>query len=240
MGSKQAMFVVALLVVLVAGPVAGARVDLASLLISSSNANAEARSHTTPWVRPTTWFDRLMKESICDEPSYRTNLLNYIKEMPFLGLFDDIKGTTKFEASGMTIADHWLWVVFDNLHALGRIDEQFEFKDPRNLLVGPLGDDSQFEGLTYSEVSKHFFAVEEVYDSEEHGLHPFVHEIEVTKDAKTYTTVARCPIHFVLTHENKGFEGLHLHEHDNHRILMGLCEGEVGEVGRHRRGNNQQ
>lgn len=27
----------------------------------------------------------------------------------------------------------------------GRIDEQFEFKDPRNLLVGPLGDDSQFE-----------------------------------------------------------------------------------------------
>jgi hypothetical protein len=53
-------------------------------------------------------------------------------------------------------------------------------------------------------------------------------EIEVTKDAKTYTTVARCPIHFVLTHENKGFEGLHLHEHDSHRILMGLCEGEVG------------
>lgn len=100
----------------------------------------------------------------------------------------------------MTIANDWLWVVFDNLHALGeqqealpallraaagpclsvlpmatecrqqaqlaappagwgslltdavcvvcpagRIDEQFEFKDPRNMLVGPLGDDSQFE-----------------------------------------------------------------------------------------------
>lgn len=97
----------------------------------------------------------------------------------------------------MTIANEWLWVVFDNLHALGeqatthwqsecadtstisavslhttnqqtsggifniesadlhvllygvcgagRIDEQFEFKDPRNLLVGELGDDSQFE-----------------------------------------------------------------------------------------------
>jgi hypothetical protein len=25
----------------------------------------------------------------------------------------------RFEASGMTIANEWLWVVFDNLHALG-------------------------------------------------------------------------------------------------------------------------
>jgi hypothetical protein len=25
----------------------------------------------------------------------------------------------RFEASGMTIANGWLWVVFDNLHALG-------------------------------------------------------------------------------------------------------------------------
>lgn len=28
--------------------------------------------------------------------TYRTHLLGYIKEMPFLGLFDDIKGTTKY------------------------------------------------------------------------------------------------------------------------------------------------
>jgi hypothetical protein len=104
---------------------------------------------------------QLLRSSPCKH-THRTNLLNYIKEMPFLGLFDDIKGTTKyacgsvchhscsqpqtawpgpepfptfhtsltrhmllswavcrFEASGMTIADHWLWVVFDNLHALG-------------------------------------------------------------------------------------------------------------------------
>lgn len=69
-------------------------------------------------------------------------------------------------------------------------------------------------------------------DSQTKGLLAYallscLQEIEVTNDGKSYTTVARCPIHFVLTHENKGFEGLHLHEHDNHRILMGLCEGEV-------------
>jgi hypothetical protein len=43
---------------------------------------------------------------------------------------------------------------------------------------------------------------------------------------KTYKTVSRCPVHYVLTHENKGFEGLHLHEHNDHSFLLGLCEGE--------------
>lgn len=51
-------------------------------------------------------------------------------------------------------------------------------------------------------------------------------ELELSKDGKGYRTVSRCPIHFVLTHDNKGFEGLHLHEHEGHRYMMGLCEGE--------------
>lgn len=33
---------------------------------------------------------------MCDDEEYRKQLLPYIKEMPFLGLFDDIKGTTKY------------------------------------------------------------------------------------------------------------------------------------------------
>jgi hypothetical protein len=39
----------------------------------------------------------------------------------------------------------WLWVVFDNLHALGRVDEHFQFRSPDNRLVGVMGEDSQFE-----------------------------------------------------------------------------------------------
>lgn len=31
------------------------------------------------------------------------------------------------------------------LRTSGRVDEQFEFRDPRNLLIGELGEDSQFE-----------------------------------------------------------------------------------------------
>lgn len=51
-------------------------------------------------------------------------------------------------------------------------------------------------------------------------------KIKVNDDGKTYTTVAICPIHFTLTHENKGFEGLHLHEQGEHCYMLGLCEGE--------------
>jgi hypothetical protein len=36
----------------------------------------------------------------CDRPGYRKALLKPIKEMPFIGLFEDLKGKRKFEASG--------------------------------------------------------------------------------------------------------------------------------------------
>ena len=42
-------------------------------------------------------------------------------------LFDVLADViVRFEASGMTTANGWLWVVFDNLHTLARIDEHFQ------------------------------------------------------------------------------------------------------------------
>lgn len=51
-------------------------------------------------------------------------------------------------------------------------------------------------------------------------------EIKIQGDGEGYKTISLCPIHFVLTHENKGFEGLHIHEHEGHTVMLGLCEGE--------------
>lgn len=56
-------------------------------------------------------------------------------------------------------------------------------------------------------------------------LPPCLQELKVSDDGRTYKTVSRCPYHFLLTHDNKGFEGLHLHEHDGHTFMLGLCEG---------------
>lgn len=162
----------------------------------------------------------------CEDLKFRKSLLTYIKEVPFIGLFEDVLGSTRFEASGMTIAKDHMWIVFDNLHALGRVKEQFEFRDPDNKLVveDEHEQDSQFEGITYIESSGHFYTVEEVAEHEGR-LHPFVHELEVSRDLASFRTIARCPVHYVLEHENKGFEGLHYHEAGDTRLLLGLCEG---------------
>jgi hypothetical protein len=36
------------------------------------------------------------KPTECDDEQFRKQLLSYIKEMPFIGLFDDIRSTTKW------------------------------------------------------------------------------------------------------------------------------------------------
>jgi len=146
--------------------------------------------------------------------------------MPFVGLFDDVRESATFEASGMTSANGWLWVVFDNLKSIGRIDEHFVFRGDGNKLIGETGEDSQFEGLTYVKSSGHFLAVQEVVNDETHGLIPYVEEIDIDKNEDTYKVINKCHVHYELSHGNKGFEGLHLHEADNgEQFLMGLCEG---------------
>ncbi|KAF6251183.1 hypothetical protein COO60DRAFT_1562562 [Scenedesmus sp. NREL 46B-D3] len=173
----------------------------------------------------------------CDEKDFRKSMLKLIKEMPLIGLFDDIKNETKFEASGMTIApyqdkqydtDEWLWIVFDNLHALGRVDRHFEFASKKNMLVGhkPGEKDSQFEGITYVESTGNFIVMEEVRYHDEHDkLHPFTHELRLTADGTQYETLRVCPVHYELKHENKGFEGVHFQQRGEEGLLMGLCEG---------------
>lgn len=106
----------------------------------------------------------------------------------------------------MTSARGRLWIVFDNIHAIGRVDEHFQFRSPNNALVGALGDDSQFEGLSYDDKTGHFYAVEEVVEAGDSHLHPYAREIAVDERAGTYRTVNRCPVHYQLTHTNKGFE----------------------------------
>ena len=89
----------------------------------------------------------------CDAPHFRKTVLKLIREMPFIGLFDDVRESAKFEASGMTSANGWLWVVFDNLKTIGRIDEHFVFRGDSNKLVGEAGEDSQFEVRTQAQAS---------------------------------------------------------------------------------------
>lgn len=45
------------------------------------------------------------------------------------------------------------------------------------------------QGLTFVESTGHFIAIEEVKDHEQHGLHPYTHELKVNEDSTDYSTV---------------------------------------------------
>ena len=58
--------------------------------------------------------------SICDSKLWREQSLKLIKEVPFAGLFKDLHGESKFEASGLVHVNSSYFVVFDRCDALKR------------------------------------------------------------------------------------------------------------------------
>ena len=84
------------------------------------------------------------------------------------------------------------------------------------------------KGLTYVASRDSFITVVEAHDDAHHGLVPLTEEVVMSKDGKDYSVRRRCPVHYTLSHENKGFEGLHYHEDaaKGQHYLFGLCEGE--------------
>lgn len=160
----------------------------------------------------------------CRDPTLRSSTLKLLKETPFSGLFRDAKGVTKFEGSGMVSYKGKYLVVFDSLMALGLLDDRFQFRDPGNVLIGDIGPESQFEGISVMENGNVLLLVE----SAEHpdGYKPETIEVKVADDNSGYEIVRNCVVDYVLSHANKGFEGMAYHvDGKGGRYLLGLCEG---------------
>ncbi len=61
------------------------------------------------------------------------------------------------------IPNHYA-IVFDNLNAVGIIGDRFQFRLPTNKLVGPLGEDSQFEGVAMMPENGHVLLLHEALE----------------------------------------------------------------------------
>ena len=78
-------------------------------------------SQAAPVDRANTIFDLLAfgrhhrhpRASLCDRTDWRKKSLKLINEIPFAGLFRDLHGETKFEASGLVRVNNTYYVVFD-------------------------------------------------------------------------------------------------------------------------------
>ena len=120
---------------------------------------------------------RHSKETICEKTDWRKHVMKLIKEVPFAGIFRDLQGETKFEASGLVHVNNTYYAVFDRckhsllclmtpagkqgqLHelkrklccshrSLGVVNDELEAMSAANFLAGEIGGESQFEGITY-------------------------------------------------------------------------------------------
>eukprot|EP00798_Chlamydomonas_sp_ICE-L_P032555 gene32555-17274_t len=163
----------------------------------------------------------------CYSKEYRKRTLKTMWEMPFIGLFSDLRNQTKFEASGATIAKGYAWVIFDSLRTVGRISLDFNFRSEDNILVPEKDEEeeeSQFEGIEYSPETDTFLIVTEVYIADGDRLQSRTEEVKMADDYSSFEVIRECLIDFTFEHENKGFEGIYYFKRDNHRYFMGLCE----------------
>lgn len=56
---------------------------------------------------------RHSKETLCEKLDWRKHVMKLIKEVPFAGIFRDLQGETKFEASGLVHVNSTYYAVFD-------------------------------------------------------------------------------------------------------------------------------
>ncbi|GIL71204.1 hypothetical protein Vretifemale_1802 [Volvox reticuliferus] len=110
--------------------------------------------------------------------------------------------------------------------SLGQVDLRFSFRGPFNKLVGPVGEESRFEGISYDNVTDTFFVLRESMEHEEHGLVPLTEELRLTDCGNKVEVLGRCVVPFALQDVNKGFESLVVFWRDGKRRMLGLCEGE--------------
>jgi hypothetical protein len=175
------------------------------------------------WMR-SPWSQKL--GDICTDEDWRKTSLKLVRELPIAGLFRDLKGTTRWEASGTDIVDgDKLFMVFDSLDYVGYVSTAFDYRAPQNKLIGREADqESSFEAIMFSPDTKTFLLVREtVPDGEDDLYRPSV--VEARIGLSDYETIQECPVDYDFDAANKGFEGGAYFNVGGERYLLGLCEG---------------
>ncbi|HEX6755719.1 MAG TPA: hypothetical protein VF109_07205 [Mycobacteriales bacterium] len=140
------------------------------------------------------------------------------------------EGAGRFEASGVLAYGGWLWVIFDNVPHVARIDPALVGGDPRAVLVRRPGEATGYEDIAHDPVDGRFFLLIEAVRHPSGGYLAQVQE----NDAELRPVATRW-LDFPLDRPNKGLEGLSCVRRDGRTHLLALCEGNRcrgGEAGR--------
>lgn len=189
---------------------------------------------------------------VCLDPDFSKHTLKAaIPPRPFAGMFKNLRGQRKFEASDVIKVNRngtdQYYIVFDNLFSIGRVDASAPIHDDRNVLIGTPGIDSGYEAIVYDNVSDTFFVTIEalpirnalrIHRNEptdpEELRGPFVgviRELKLPSEGSEPVHEGEpisCPIAYAFPSGNKGFEGMFIHRTGPHHgglYLIALCEG---------------
>jgi len=136
-------------------------------------------------------------------------------------------GIRKFEASDVT-GMGWdsVLVVFDNSFRIAKVGSYAAQATENTLLTWPgdVGEDSQFEGITYNTSSDSFLVVQEEIEGEDGQRRAIIFDVKIVGDA--VQVLDQCTSEWTFVKENKGFEGAAVYTTTNgESLLLGLCEG---------------
>lgn len=167
----------------------------------------------------------------CEKGTYSKRTLQLAYELPFIALFTDTLGQTKFEASSVVIAnDHYAYAVCDSSWSLSKFRTDLKPFSPDNVQVVSTELPSSKEESGYEALfqdGSFFYVVRESIQQDDKSYHAEIEQLLLSDDGQQYTAVNRQITEFEFEGDSKGFEGaIAVHDNkDGALVILGLCEG---------------
>jgi len=135
---------------------------------------------------------------------------------------DIVKGRDDqhFEASGVSLKDGYLHIIFDDVPSLLRIRPDWRYIAEEPALLHLKGTGAGYEDITFQSSTGHWFCLIEAVKTGEDTYLPRIDEFD-----KSFSFIRSCWLNFLIRIGNKGFEGLSIMHHGGVEYLLCLCEG---------------
>ncbi|MDM8531319.1 hypothetical protein QUF63_09105 [Anaerolineales bacterium HSG25] len=172
------------------------------------------------------------------QPPYQAGTmpaLQFVSELKLAKLLpDDEVETDRLEASGVQIVADNIYVVFDNLPHVARLNRDLSRFRLGRWLYHPDADSALgFEDITYNPHTERFYLLVEAVsideekddDNDNDDDDDDTFQSRVIESSVDVTTPTIHWLDFEFEHENKGFEGLAYLHRGGADYLLALCEG---------------
>ncbi|GAX10831.1 hypothetical protein FisN_31Hh038 [Fistulifera solaris] len=165
----------------------------------------------------------------CEKGTYSERTLQLAYELPFIALFADTLGQTKFEASSVVIHDDSAYAVCDSSWSLSKFRTDLQPFSPDNVQIVSTKvhkkhkDESGYEALFYD--AGFFYVVRESIRQRDKSFHAEIEQLLVQD--QQYSVVKKQMTEFEFEGDSKGFEGaIAIHDHSDNEalVILALCE----------------